>query len=257
MTSALHDFQQFIHWLHAPERRVSEDVLRLANITRENFATIAASSMQRSQRSVVITDLARRLLPTTSAALPPVSHALQVGDWNWRSLRSLVVGPFRGFRNPETFDLQRRIVMFSGPNGSGKTSLCEALELSMLGSVDESALKRITAERYFANTHEGRYTTPTLTASDQGGLPVSVLVDEDAYRFCFVEKNRIDSFSRIAAKPAGEKTELIATLFGMDRFNDFVGHFNDSMDVQLTLQALKQRELTNKRAALAQDIATQ
>jgi len=256
MTSALHDFQQFIHWLHAPERRVPEDVLRLANMASANFNAIAASSLQHSQRSTVIAGLARRLLPTADAAPPPANPAAQVSDWNWRSLQSLVVGPFRGFRNPEVFDLQRRIVMFSGPNGSGKTSLCEALELAMLGSVEESAAKRIAAERYFANIHEGRYASPTLTASDQGGQPVPVTADSDAYRFCFVEKNRIDNFSRIAAKPAGEKTELIATLFGMDRFNDFVGHFNDSMDGQLTLQGLKQRELTNKRAALAQDVAT-
>lgn len=139
---------------------------------------------------------------------------------------------------------------------SGKTSLCEALELAMLGSVEEGAQKRITAERYFTNVHEGRYTLPVLTASDRGGQPIPITADADAYRFCFIEKNRIDNFSRIAAKPAGEKTELIATLFGMDSFNDFVGHFNDSMDGLLTLQGLKQRELTNKRAALAQDIST-
>ena len=255
MTSALHDFQQFFHWLHDPERRAPEDVLRLANIALENFNVIAASSRQHSQRSTVLVGLARRLLPITDAALLPTNPTAQVGNLNWRSLRSVVVGPFRGFRNPEMFDLQRRIVMFSGPNGSGKTSLCEALELAMLGSVEEGTLKRIAAERYFANIHEARYALPILTATNQVGQSVPVLADEDAYRFCFVEKNRIDNFSRIATKPAGEKTELIATLFGMDRFNDFVGHFNDSMDGQLTLQGLKQRELTNKRAALAQDTA--
>lgn len=256
MTSALHDFQQFHHWLHSPERRVPEDVLRFANIVLANFDTIAASSMQRSQRSNVLVDLARRLLLTTDAAPPPAILAAEVGDWSWDSLQTLVVGPFRGFRNSETFDLRRRIIMFSGPNGSGKTSLCEALELAMLGSVEEGTLKRITAKQYFANIHEGRYVSPTLMALDTEGQPVPVVADSDAYRFCFIEKNRIDNFSRIAAKSAGEKTELISTLFGMDRFNDFVGHFNDSMDGLLTLQGRKQRELQNKRVALVQDIAT-
>jgi len=256
MTSAKHDFQQFVHWLHAPERRTPEDILRIANIVLENFDAIEASSRQHSQRSTVLANLTRRLLATAGVVPPPANPAAQVGNWQWRSLRNLVIGPFRGFRNPEAFDLQRRIVMFSGPNGSGKTSLCEALELAMLGSVEEGVLKRITAERYFANIHEGRYAPPALTASDLEGQSVTVRSDSDAYRFCFVEKNRIDNFSRMAAKPAGEKTELIATLFGMDKFNDFVGHFNDSMDGQLTLQGLKQRELANKRAVLAQDIAT-
>ena len=40
----------------------------------------------------------------------------------------LTVGPFRGFRNPESYDLTKRLILFYGPNGSGKTSLCEALE---------------------------------------------------------------------------------------------------------------------------------
>jgi len=255
MTSALHDFQQFVNWLHVPARGASEDVRRFANIVLANFATVAASSLQHSQRSTVLAELARRMLPTMDPGPPAPNPTVADGAWAWRNLRHLTVGPFRGFRNAEPFDLQKRIVMFYGPNGSGKTSLCEALEFALLGAVDEGEMKRIAADRYLSNVHERGFTTPTLIASDQGNQPIPVVADVDIYRFCFVEKNRIDAFSRIAAKPAGQKTELIATLFGMDRFNDFVGHFNDSMDSQLILLGLKQRELVAKRAALAQDIA--
>lgn len=255
MTSALHDFQQFVNWLHVPAQGASEDVRRFANIVLANFATVAASSLQHSQRSTVLAELARRMLPTTDPGPPAPNPTVADGAWAWRNLRHLTVGPFRGFRNAEPFDLQKRIVMFYGPNGSGKTSLCEALEFALLGSVDEGEMKRIAADRYLSNVHERGFTTPTLIASDQGNQPIPVVADIDTYRFCFVEKNRIDAFSRIAAKPVGQKTELIATLFGMDRFNDFVGHFNDSMDGQLILLGLKQRELVAKRAALAQDNA--
>lgn len=255
MTSALHDFQQFVNWLHVPARGASEDVRRFANIVLANFATVAASSLQHSQRSTVLAELARRMLPTMDPGPPAPNPTVADGAWAWRNLRHLTVGPFRGFRNAEPFDLQKRIVMFYGPNGSGKTSLCEALEFALLGAVDEGEMKRIAADRYLSNVHERGFTTPTLIASDQENQPILVVADVDIYRFCFVEKNRIDAFSRIAAKPAGQKTELIATLFGMDRFNDFVGHFNDSMDSQLILLGLKQRELVAKRAALAQDIA--
>lgn len=255
MTSALHDFQQFVNWLHVPVRGASEDARRFGNMVLANFATVAASSRQHSQRSTVLADLARRMLPTADPSPPAPNPEVIDGAWAWRNLRHLTVGPFRGFRNPEPFDLQKRIVMFYGPNGSGKTSLCEALEFALLGTVDEGEMKRIAVDRYLSNVHEGRFAAPTLIASDHGEQPIHVVADADAHRFLFVEKNRIDSFSRIAAKPAGQKTELIATLFGMDRFNDFVGHFNDSMDGQLILLGLKQRELATKRAALAQDIA--
>lgn len=255
MTSALQDFQQFVNWLHVPAQGASEDVRRFANIVLANFAAVAASSRQHSHRSTVLVDLARRMLPTADSGVPASNPAVTDGAWAWRYLRHLTVGPFRGFRNPEPFDLQKRIVMFYGPNGSGKTSLCEALEFALLGAVDEGAMKRIAADRYLSNVHERCFTAPALIATDHGNQPIPVVADVDAYRFCFVEKNRIDAFSRIAAKPAGQKTELIATLFGMERFNDFVGHFNDSLDGQLTLRELKQHELTTKRAALAQDIA--
>lgn len=106
--------------------------------------------------------------------------------------------------------------MFYGPNGSGKTSLCEAFEYAPLGAVDEVAQKRIDASQYLRNVHERRFESPRLRATDLTGNIVTIEADADDYRFCFIEKNRIDSFSRIAAKPAGQKNELIAALFGMD-----------------------------------------
>jgi hypothetical protein len=36
-----------------------------------------------------------------------------------------------------------------------------------------------------------------------------VAAEEGTFRFFFVEKNRIDNFSRIAATPPGRKTDLI------------------------------------------------
>ncbi len=126
----------------------------------------------------------------------------------------------------------------------------------MLGAVDESGMKRIAVKRYLSNHHEGKYIPPELKAVTAQGQMIPVVADAEVYRFCFIEKNRIDAFSRIAAKPTVEKTELIAALFGMDQFNDFVGHFNDSMEGLLTLLASKQVELTAKRGALGRDHET-
>ncbi|NKF33896.1 hypothetical protein HER21_46565, partial [Pseudomonas sp. BGM005] len=85
---------------------------------------------------------------------------------------------------------------------------------------------------------------------------VKLRPNQDVHRFLFVEKNRIDSFSRLASKAPAERSALIATLFGMDQFNDFVGNFNDSMDAKLKLMSVKQRQLATARAGLTQDQQT-
>ncbi|MFY9327456.1 MAG: AAA family ATPase [Georgfuchsia sp.] len=167
----------------------------------------------------------------------------------------MTIGPFRGFRTPEPFDLQKRVVLFYGPNGSGKTSFCEGLEYGLLGSVEEAETKRIDGRTYLANLHARRFEPPALRATDNQNREVAVASNPDTFRFCFIEKNRIEAFSRIAARPPAQRTELIATLFGMDKFNEFVGHFNESIDQQLVLTATKQIALTGKRNALATDQA--
>ncbi|SDB53818.1 AAA domain-containing protein [Pseudomonas sp. NFACC23-1] len=253
MTSALQDYHQFVRWIHTPENAASEDARRVANIVLQRFVEVAGTSRQRSQRSALLIGLMRELLATTAPTLPPIAPPPPGDGWQWSKLKHLKVGPFRGFRFPEPFDLHERITLFYGPNGSGKTSLCEALEFALLGAVDESGMKRIAVGRYLSNHHEGKYIPPELKAVTAQGQMIPVVADAEVYRFCFVEKNRIDAFSRIAAKPTVEKTELIAALFGMDQFNDFVGHFNDSMEGLLTLLPSKQVELTAKRGALGQD----
>ena len=146
--------------------------------------------------------------------------------------------------------------MIYGPNGSGKTSVCEALELALLGTVDDASAKRIPPQRYFANLHEGRFDAPVLSAVDPRGQASAVMADSEAYRFCFIEKNRIDNFSRIAAKTTGEKKNLIASLFGMEQFHDFVANFNESLDGQLSLVTARRQDLETRRATLQHDQAT-
>jgi recombinational DNA repair ATPase RecF len=256
MSSAQHDYRQFLSWLHHSDRGASEDVRRLANLIDTNFDRVAAHSRAQSRRSTVLAGIARECLDTASFELARAAEEIRASTRGWKTLHSLTVGPFRGFRVPETFHFPQRITMFYGPNGSGKTSLCEAFELALLGAVDEASSKRIPPQRYFANLHENRFEPPVLAARDANGQATAVSADSEMFRFCFIEKNRIDNFSRIAAKTAGEKRDLIASLFGMDQFHDFVANFNESMDGQLSLVTPRQEELTTRRAALQRDQAT-
>lgn len=256
MGTARQDFERFVRWMHEPERQSPEQARRFANLVLANFDAVAATARQRNSRSQLLARLAREQLTATSGDLPQLPEVLPQGQWPWTRLRGLTAGPFRGFRRQQLFDLSKRVVLCYGPNGSGKSSLCEALEYALRGSVEEAGSKRIEQQAYLANIHEGRFAAPVLLATNAQGGEVRVTADEDLFRFFFIEKNRIDNFSRIAATPPGRRTDLIATLFGMDQFNDFASNFNESMDAALTLGTQMQVQLTARRQALRADEAT-
>lgn len=255
MAPAKRDFERFVAWLHLPATQAPPEVKRLANLAVANFDGLAQTVRQHSQRSTYLVDHARRALAQTPDGPPDIQALAADGAWPWKRLRNMTIGPFRGFRTPEPFDLQKRVILFYGPNGSGKTSFCEGLEYGLLGSVEEAETKRIDGRTYLANLHARRFEPPALRATDNQNREVAVDSNPDTFRFCFIEKNRIDAFSRIAARPPAQRTELIATLFGMDKFNEFVGHFNESIDQQLVLTPTKQLALTSKRNILATDQA--
>jgi recombinational DNA repair ATPase RecF len=245
-----------LRWLYQPEKQVPVDVRRLALLSLANFDALAETSRQRSQRSFYLVGLIRRELAHIEDVAPTVEAKPTETEWSWTQLRHLTLGPFRGFRMPEPFDLTKQIILIYGPNGSGKTSLCEGLEFALLGDVEEASTKRIAADTYLRNLHNRRFDAPILMATDHQGNEVNVVANSDAYRFCFIEKNRIDAFSRIAARPNAQRAELIATLFGMDQFNEFVGHFNESIDGQLVLSGEKQAKLAALRETLGVDQET-
>jgi energy-coupling factor transporter ATP-binding protein EcfA2 len=255
MGTGMQDFERFVQWLHEPEQCAPEPARRLANLVLANFEDVAQTARQHNNRSHLLARLCREHLTGTSADLPQLPEAAPRGEWPWVRLCHLTLGPFRGFREPQGFDLSKRVVLCYGPNGSGKSSLCEALEYALRDSVEEAGSKRISDMDYLANIHAGRFEAPVLTATGSDGREVQVQADEDAFRFFFIEKNRIDNFSRIAAMSPGRKSDLIATLFGMGRFNEFASHFNESMDAALTLDTQTQIQLNERRNALAVDEA--
>jgi DNA polymerase III delta prime subunit len=255
MSVTIKEYERYLSWLSTQEN-ISADIKRVANVIYNHFDDIEGTTTVQSQRSKVLTPQLLSEIDVTAEAIPAFEDNRSEIETQWVNLRRLVVGPFRGFQHPETFELDKRIVLFYGPNGTGKTSLCEALEYCLLGEVEEASSKRIPDATYLRNLHVGSFEPPILVASDVNGDEVSVAQNADVFRFCFIEKNRIDSFSRIASKPPAQRTALIASLFGLDGFNDFVKGFNNDINGQLQLADTKYQELTLKRAGQTVDNAT-
>lgn len=255
MTATKREYERYLGWLSTQENS-SDDIKRVAKIVYNHFDNIEVTTTAQSQRSRVLTPYLLNEIDRTTETLPTFESNMSETEAQWVQLRRLMVGPFRGFQQPETFELDRRIVLFYGSNGTGKTSLCEALEFCLLGEVEEAASKRIPDVTYLRNLHVDNFEPPILLASDIENREVSVVQNADAYRFCFIEKNRIDSFSRIASKSPAQRTALIASLFGLEGFNEFVKGFNNDINGQLKLSDIKNQELILKRAGLLTDNAT-
>lgn len=246
------DYSGFLNWLHG-QAGIPDDTKRIANTVYIHFERIEKTSSNKGERSRVLAPLLKENFAGIDPALPPIAAGNGGQARPWERLSELKVGPFRGFRLEETFDLTKRVILVYGQNGTGKTSFCEALEHAMLGIVEEAALKRIDHDAYLRNVHEKKFIPPKLKGRDAAGNDVLVQADSDLHRFCFVEKNRIEDFARMSAKTPAQRTELIARLFGMQGFSDFIGNFNADLNNDLTLNYVQGKRLEEKRQKLASD----
>ena len=205
---------------------VPSNVRKLANLVRANINQLIPLGTHQGQRVKRMVSLAQTDWDTLTEEIQPISENVVEGNSSVTQLTSLSVGPFRGFARTEVFDLTSRLVLIYGPNGTGKSSLCEALEYGLLGNVADAESKRFRDQReYFKNAYVNRFLAPEIRGLNEKGKEIPIVPEEEIYRFCFVEKNRIDSFSRIAAQAPAKQAELISTLFGLESFNEFVRKF--------------------------------
>lgn len=248
MASLETEYRRFLQYLGT--QNVSDDARRLANLIGANLESLADVGAVRRARSTRLVPLALSGIATTSADIVRKEQIRQNGLPASR-LHQLEVGPFRGFMRSEVFDLSRDITLIYGANGSGKSSFCEAMETAMLGSISEAIAKRVDHLDYCSNVRVGTHVPPVLTTKGEDGQFHRLVPDQDQYRFCFIEKNRLDAFARIAARTPGDQRQLLSTLFGIDQFSDFVRGFNPTLDDSLQLVGVKATQLMQARAVLA------
>lgn len=140
-----------------------ENVCKLANIILNHLDELIPLGTAQGKRSQKIVSLAQCEIATVPSKIVAVSDTQQTATDSINRLKELKVGPFRGFAKEETFDLDSRIVLVYGPNGTGKSSFCEALEYGLLGSVQEAESKRLTkANEYLKNAHTKSFSPPVI-----------------------------------------------------------------------------------------------
>lgn len=170
-----------------------------------------------------------------------------------KRLESLTVENFRGFGVEEHFDFSKQYTFYHGPNGSGKTSFCEAIEYSVLGNIAEASARSIPLEKYIAHTGTKKAAAPKLKCVLYDGTIGAFPANLSEYRFAFVEKNRILDFSHIGAATAKTQAERIASLFGLSEFQSFVHDFTDTFDERyITLKSDASEKYQEKKKSVVQ-----
>jgi energy-coupling factor transporter ATP-binding protein EcfA2 len=219
---------------------------KLVYLIIAHFDEIAEAGTTQGQRGKLL----NKLIQEEGASAPVDLQTFEQGEgqkvFPFHELSSLDIEHFRGFSNKESIPFDKRFTFVYGPNGSGKSSFCEALEYAMLGYINEAITRRVDINEYIKNSFTGIGKPPILTAMTKAGETIVVNPDPSLYTFCFIEKNRIDFFGRISANTPNAKQSLLASLFGLSEFNDFVGNFTKNIEGYIDIIGCKQQELAEK-----------
>lgn len=249
MSKSLVEFKRFLAKL-AP--RLSEHEKKLANLMLEEFDEIAAVGTAGGRRGRV---LAKLIVDKGEVALPVLDITTDEANTNESEIVRLTkveVEHFRGFSDKYTFEFKKPYTFVYGPNGTGKSSLCEALEYGLLASIREADSKRIPISEYIRNATSRKSEKPVLygdTAKDKG---IKVNADPRIFEFCFIEKNRIDGFARVAANTPAAQQARLAALFGLEEFNAFATQFNESLDSYLDCIGKNGKDLADRATGIVE-----
>ena len=221
--------QELRNWASSLDpKNLSEHERKLLNLILSNFSVLVPLSTAGALRAKKLKELIYEQRETLSGTYESSLAGAATDAGSLHKLIALEIpGPFRGFSQPEQFVFNKACTIVYGPNGSGKSSFFEALELSLVGEIEEANAKRISTEIYIVNDLSKQSSLPLVKASDAEGKEMAILSSPPAYGFCFIEKNRIEKFARISATTEHEQTARIAALFGLDDFNRFVNDFTD------------------------------
>lgn len=203
---------------------VYKDFLKILYKNLDDLVSLERNAVKRH----IIQELQRYFLePSYKESLPAIERSEFSGLSQHLlpqiTLEKLNVGGFRGFRSMRGIPLHEKMTIFYAENGSGKSSLCDALEFALTGDVEERKSRKCTEAQYFQNKHVTGQSFADTTIEIVGDTFYAI----QEYQRCFIEKNRIDTFGRLKECNAGVIQKSLADLLGFgditDLIRDFVG----------------------------------
>lgn len=242
---------EFKHFLAKSAQKLSENEKKLANLILGRFDEIAVVGAAGGRRGKV---LAKLIVDEGESASPSLDIAADEANANESEILRLTkveVEHFRGFSEKHTFEFKTPYTFIYGPNGTGKSSLCEALEFGLLASIHEADSKRIPVTDYIRNATSRKSAKLVLYGDTVKEKGIQVQADARSFEFCFIEKNRIDGFARVAANSPAAQQARLAALFGLEEFNTFATQFNENLDSYLDLAGKKGKDLADRAKGIA------
>ncbi|WP_156488362.1 ATP-binding protein, partial [Fictibacillus phosphorivorans] len=241
MSKAIIEYKRF---LAGYQDQFNEYEKKIASLILSQFDKVESATSARGNRAKIIVELLHK---TGDSVVDIMSESLEneTSTQDILYLSNLTVENFRGFTSELKFNLNSTYTFIYGPNGTGKSSLCEALEYSLLGTIYEADNKRININQYIQNAHTKQGQSPTLLGIDTYGKEIVVMPSLSDYEFCFIERNRIEGFARVSANTPQNQQQRLSTLFGLENFNKFVSNFNDKIESYFDCVGKKGQELTS------------
>lgn len=146
-------------------------------------------------------------------------------DSQLKKIKTLNAKNFRGFGALDgddkgtTLFFGPRKNIFYAPNGGGKTSVCEAIEYSLTGSIKEAERRKSSVTDYIKRHDLKAY----VELTDEEG---NTATKNAEWSTIFIDRNRLQEFSLLGSKDTkfGE-SDVLSALFGLHDIDRLVDRF--------------------------------
>lgn len=228
-----------------PIQEMSIEEIKIINIIKGNFDKIVPIGTAQGKRITVINEIIEIEKDSTSAILydcdSEVQKTIKGEDDEVLRLSQITMQNFRGALSRVELPIHP-ISFIYGSNGSGKSTICEALEFCLLGSISEAQRKRIALNKYVHNPFAQTEPLVKLMGLTIEGNEVEISPNIEKYQFSFIEKNRLDDFARVSAKQPDEQRRTLSVLFGIDAFEAFINGFTMNPEEKMQIQPVFQQQ---------------